>query len=61
MEKRNSKKYDANNILRCVAHEDIRKTYKFGEVLGEGSYGQVRYATRHNIPGEQLVVKSIPN
>ena len=47
--------------MRLIEHHDIRKTYTFHEAVGGGQYGQVRFATRHNIPDERLVVKSIPN
>ena len=45
--------------MRLIANDDIRKTYKFGKILGAGSFGTVRIATRHNMEDKFYAVKSL--
>jgi serine/threonine protein kinase len=46
-------------LTNRFSNEDIKKVYKFGNVIGKGKFGCVRVATHYSNPKRKFAIKSI--
>ena len=52
-------KASGHSVIKRISREDVRLTYKFGSLLGEGSFGTVRLAHKTSNPEKKFAIKSI--
>ena len=49
-------KASGHSVIKRISREDVRLTYKFGSLLGEGSFGTVSGLPRVLVWGSQIVI-----